>query len=220
MRTLGEHVPAVERRRKTLEVYTDDESTVRDLAAQFATRNVEVVQCPYATGRDSEFVVVRDGDGEFAGALGLAALRQLLSPETHPPWEPGEPDDVREAFDFLDNTLFSSFDRRQMLAVTREIEGRTWRVGRGRLFVGFQNAAAFDAQQPVYERFAAETDVTVTVFVADRPDATVDGGTSEYATCGLVAEERGYGQFHGFWTYQPSVVGDVIAGLQATYLSE
>lgn len=225
--------------RKFLEVFTADEEVAAELTSQFSTRNVDVSHRPLPSGVARGFVIVRDEDGTFRGALGIGALDAIVSPETHPPWVLAdsrvEPTDV---FDFLENTLFTSYDRRQMLAAAREIEERAWRIATGELFVGFQRAATFDDQRPVYERFEAETDVAVTVFVADEWDVApapvpvvtdgaelgrywfvlFDGGGNAIDACGLLAEEREPGTFFGFWTYDAELVDEIVAYLRETYV--
>jgi len=237
MEALRDQIDVIESRRKTLEVYTDRESTVSELAAQFSTRNVRVSQHAYPAGADQEFIVIRNGDGDAQGAVGIEQFRKLIAPDIRPPWTRSETD-VSELFDFLDGTLFTSFSRRQMLAVSREIEERAWRVGAGSLYVGFQNAAAVRAQASVYNRFARHSDVDTRVFIADemaeRVDESIavvsggdeigrfwfllfDGGGSNRSKCGLLAEEREPDRFYGFWTYEPETVDEIIDYLRTTY---
>lgn len=240
MDSLEAAIDRVGAERKSLEVFTADEEVAAELAGQFSTRNVDVNHRPLPSGVDRGFEIVRDEDGTFRGALGINALDAIVSPETHPPWvladSPVEPTDV---FDFLENTLFTSYDRRQMLAAAREIEERAWRIATGELFVGFQRAATFDDQRPVYGRFEDETDVAVTLFVADEWDVApapvpvvtdgdgelgrywfvlFDGGGNAIDACGLLAEERESGTFFGFWTDHAELVDEVVAYLRETYV--
>lgn len=240
MKALGDRLDAIAKRRKTLEVYTDAEATAAELARQFDTRNVEVTRTAYPAGTDGEFVVVRNADGETQGALGVEQFQKMIAPDIHPPWELDEAGtDLTEVFDFLENTLFTSFDRRQMLAASREIEERAWRVGQGQLYAGFQNSRAVAAQTPVYNRFARERAVAIHVFIEDEVGETVDetigvvsqagaeigqfwfvlfdGAGSDQSKCGLLAEERAPGQFYGFWTYEPEIVDETVDYLRETY---
>lgn len=240
MEALSEQFGRIEGRRKTLEVYTTAERTVRELERQFASKNVAVTRNAYAANDGGEFVVVRGPDGETRAAIGIEQLQATIAPDVHPPWERSETDtDLAVVFDFLDDTLFTSFDRRQMLAASREIEERAWRVGRGVLYVGFQRSSALAAQATVYEQFARDTDVEVTVFVEDEPAGgpddgidvvtsaraeigrfwfvLFDGAGNDQSKCGLLAEERAPGQFYGFWTYEPGRVDEIVAYLQSTY---
>ncbi len=138
MHSLRDAFETVDRRRKTLEIRTDAEPVVAEFRRQFDTRNVDVTHRPLGAIDGTGFVIIRDSDGEFRGALGIDQFEAVLSPEIHPPWELAETElDSEDLFSFLENTLFSSYDRRQMVATSREIEERAWRVGRGRLYAGF-----------------------------------------------------------------------------------
>ncbi|MDS0474481.1 DICT sensory domain-containing protein [Natrinema sp. 1APR25-10V2] len=240
MNSLAAAIRTIERRRKTLEVRTDDDAVVEELRRQFETRNVDVTHRSLGSLDETGFVIVRDADGAFRGALGIDQFQMILSPEIHPPWELAETDDDRaELFDFLENTLFTSYDRRQMLATSREIEERAWRVGSGKLYAGFQRPAALAAQTDIYERLGSRGSLTVAVFLdgawnASAPDnvtvvstsdgelgeywfVAFDGGGNEIEACALLAEERRDGEYYGFWTYDPATVADLVSHLEATY---
>ncbi|ELY76335.1 DICT sensory domain-containing protein [Natrinema gari] len=238
MQSLRDAFENVDRRRKTLEIHTDEESVIAEFRQQFDTRNVDVTHRPLGAIDEMGFVIVRDSDGEFRGALGLDQFEAVLSPDLHPPWELAERDlDSAALFSFLENTLFSSYDRRQMVATSREIEERAWRVGTGRLYAGFQRPAALRAQTDVYKRFGDRDSLVVVVFLDGEyegeltDDVTVvtdasgeldafwfvvfDGGRTDRHRCALVAEEREPGRYYGFWTYDPILVGDLVAYLEA-----
>ena len=220
---------AVADARKTIVIYTPTDAGT-ELAERFSTRNASVLVRQSPAAVPAGFVVVRDGD-EFLGALALEDLLGFLAPTVHPPWELGEADPgYRAIFDLLDDTLFVSLDRRQLLATAREIEDRAWRVGRGTLRVGFQRRRAFERQREMYRELAATTDLDVHVYLrADTvdddfdpgpltlhtgPADTVgrywfllfDGGGDALQTCGLVAEEYSPDRYRGFWTYDPALV--------------
>ncbi|GAA0245058.1 DICT sensory domain-containing protein [Haladaptatus pallidirubidus] len=235
--TFQEQIAAVEREQKTLVVYTADPDT--DLAEQFETKNVTVQykRLP-SVGRD-EFLVIRD-DEEFRGTIGVQALREFLTPPISVPWsDEVDPSSFRDLLSLLDRTLFASFDRRQMLATSREIEDRTWRVGEGELHVGFQSPSAFRSQVPVYSRLADETALDIHIYgrgewnsfemrnttfhgngTAETGETwflVYDGGGDSLQKCALLAEERDPGQFYGFWTYNPETVDELLAHLDETY---
>lgn len=240
MESLGDLLASVETEQKTIEVHTDDDALVADLEAQFSTRQVDVTRRDSPAEDPEDFVVVRGPRGEFLGALGVERLDEIVSPTIHPPWELAESDvNLGELLDFFDRTLFTSFHRRQLLAVTREYEERAWRVGTGRLYAGFQRPAAFDAQTPVYDRLARESDLDVTVFLSGddsnglddavsvvSPDESeigrywfvaFDGGQAgDMFKCALVAEERDAG-YYGFWTDDPGRVDELCAYLRERY---
>lgn len=240
MNSLRDAIDDVEAKRKTLEVYTDEETTASELTAQFSSRNVHVTHRPLPGGDDSGFIIVRDGAGEFGGALGIDHFRALLSPVIHPPWTLDEPGvDTAALFDFLDNTVFTSYTRRQMLATSREIEERAWRTNAGRLYAGFQNSTAFREQLPVYNRFATEREIDIQVLIDDEWAGDVDGaidvvsdandeigqfwvvvfdgGDSDQNACALVAEERQSDHYYGFWTYDATRVAELVSYLESTY---
>ncbi|WP_226006489.1 DICT sensory domain-containing protein [Natrinema salinisoli] len=240
MHSLRDILETVGQRRKTLEVHTDEESVISELRRQFDTRNVDVTHRQLGSIDETGFVLIRDSDGEFRGALGLDQFEAVLSPEIHPPWELADTEyDQAELFSFLENTLFSSYNRRQMLATSREIEERAWRVGTGRLYAGFQRPDALRAQTDLYDRLVTRKSVAVTVFlegdcnvpladdvrvVADSNGELgafwfliYDDGESGSQNCALIAEERGNGQYYGFWTFDPTIVGDLIAHLETRY---
>lgn len=240
MEALEEAFDRVARRRTTLEVYAGDAAVADELERQFATRNVRVTRRPLPSTAGSGFVVVRDVTGAFRGAVGLDRLRAVLSPDPRLPGADTDSEErVAELFEFLAGTLFASYDRRQMLATTREIEDRAWRVDAGTLYVGFQRPAALRAQTPVYDRFARERSVSVRMFVADEWDGegpagaevvsgvadeigrfwfvVFDGAGRDENKCGLVAEERIPDEYYGFWTYDPGLVDELVSYLRSRY---
>lgn len=241
MNSLRDVFETVEQQRKTLEVYTADETIASEIASQFRTRNVRVVREHLAPGDQAGFVIIRSADGEFRGALGIKHFRALLSPDIHPPWELTDTEsDFAEVFDFLDNTLFASFDKPQMLATAREIEERAWRAADGTLFAGFQRRQAFTKQTDVYTTLGEQTSLSIKVFIEDDwtgsalPDTVdvvtasddeigafwlvmFDSGKSELETVGLVAEERDPDEYYGFWTYDPMVVDSIMGYLETEY---
>ncbi|MDH5018945.1 DICT sensory domain-containing protein [Halobacterium rubrum] len=254
----GNVLEAAADRRKRLTHYAPERG---EFADRFAARNVDVSFRRLPPGGPDPFVVVRDaggshsgsGDDEsgaggadsentgerpgserFRGAVTVATLERLLAP-------PRATDErAREAvspaygavLDLLDDTVFASLSRRQLLATTREFEDRAWRAGDGLLHVGFQTADAFADQQSLYHRLAADTSLDVHVHLADeRVDAeevAVHAG-GEYADrywfvafdgpgdsqCALVAEQRDGNDddYVGAWTYDPDLVAGVVEDL-------
>ena len=243
MNTLRDAFDTVDADRKRIAVYAPDEEVASDVEAQFSSRNVEITIHPLPASQAPGFIVVRDALGEFTGALGLDTLQKIVAPDTHPPWVLDDAIDSEELFRFLQNTLFASYDRQQMLGATREIEDRAWRSASGTLYVGFQNEKAFEQQRDVYERFVTQTDLDVTIFIdgdwqngteevpytviADAGDeigaywfVLFDGGENERNACGLLAEERAPDSFYGFWTYEVDLVWDLMEYLRRTYVKD
>lgn len=227
--SLSTLLDAVEHRRKSITVYDGDS----DLKAQFAGRNVTVETRQRPMGSPNSFAVFRDEDG-YLGAVSLPMLESLLKPPIRRPWDLDSLEDgYRALFELLDDTLFASLDRRQLLAATREIEDRAWRVGYGTLHAGFQSIDTFEAQTPVYSRLASETALDIHIYAAtDAPPAAEPGvtfhtepadeigrfwflafdggGDDDEQACALVAEEVEPDAYSGFWTYDPALVADVV----------
>lgn len=242
MKSLREAIDEIEEQQKTLEVHSDDDAVAEELTTQFSTRNVQVIHFRLPERDGPGFIIIRNPDGEFVGALSIEHLRTILSPEIHPPWKLEDSGvSPTRLFDFLDNTVFTAYNRRQMLATAREIEERAWRTNSGTLYAGFQNAASFRAQLPVYNRFATERDMSIKILIKggwtdDEPypfdivtDAggeigqfwvlVFDGGESELSRCGLIAEERESDHYYGFWTYDPGRVEETISYLESKYVN-
>jgi hypothetical protein len=225
---LSELVAEVEARRRELVVYAP-EGADPELAATFETRNVTVSRRSLPAGGPPGFVVIRDADDAFAGAVGLSALREFLSPPISPPWDADSRAGYRELFAAVEEALFVAADRRQLLATSREIEDRAWRAGRGTLRVAFQSRTAFELQLAVYRRLVADTDLDVHLYGSpdwiraapriedvtfhDAPDdlavywvLAFDGGDDPENACALVAEELLADDYRGFWTYDRDTV--------------
>lgn len=202
------------------------------LTDRFSHRNVVVEHTPLPASDGEGFVIVRRGD-EFVGSVSLDALDALSRPRTSAPGSRElEGDNFQQLLGLLDDTVFTSFDRRQMLATAREIEDRAWRTGRGTLYTGFQTLSAMEDQIRVYRQLAtmSELDVhvfgegnwnppnieSVTVHATDSPAITnvwfvaFDGGGAELNRCALLAVEERPGAYQGFWTYDPERVGAII----------
>jgi hypothetical protein len=232
MTTFSDLIESIERRRQTLVVYSADEETVVD---QFDARNATVESRRLPGDDPPGFVVIRDREG-FVGSIGLAELSVLLEPPIYRPWS-DEIDDAgyRALFELLDNTLFATLERRQLLAATREIENRAWRVGEGALHVGFERAGAIRQQAPVYDRLADETDLEIHVYWTGDEDVpeledvayhegvdavedvwlvAYDGGGNDLDACALLAEERAPNEYYGFWTYDSEIVAEMFTQLR------
>ncbi len=154
----------VESRRRTITAFAPTYPTW--LAEWFDSRHV-TVEYEYVPARESDpFLVVSEGD-DFLGSVDFGAVEAMLRPTVADPGSEAFNEAVYRTFlSLLPDTLFSSFDRRQMLAAAREIEDRAVRVGRGTLFAGFQSRDAFRRQRRVYEQLVRETDLDVHVYGA------------------------------------------------------
>lgn len=224
----------VDDRRKRVTVYATDEPDVLDY---FDGRNVTVDRRTLP-GTGPGFVVVHDHDG-FAGAISLETLRDLVEPPVPRPWDPTIlASGYRTLFELLENAIFVSLDRGRLLAASREIENRAWRVGQGTLLVGFQRPEAFERQRRLYEELVDGTALEVHVYLRKEGDApsheglrihacggeigaywflAFDGGGDDGQKCALLAEEVAPGVYDGFWTYDPELVEELSAYVRRTY---
>lgn len=234
--TLGSLLADHETRTRTLTVVAPE--PLEELEEYFDAPGVEVTW-EQVEGDGDGVVVVSEGQ-EVLGSVPVAALRNLVSPEDPPRPGTGVFDDwaLRELFALLREATFSSSDRRQLLATSREFEDRAVRTGEGALHAGFQRPAALAAQAELYAAMAADTDLDVHAYldagwsVPTVPGVTVhaerdselgdywfvlfDGGPDAESACGLLAEQRD-GTYYGFWTYDATTVNRLLAYLQDTY---
>ena len=128
--SLIEIIAGIEAREATLTVFDTDPAVAEALADHFADRNLAVVDERSTHGPSGYAVLERDG--EFVTA---ASTDELLPS----PSERADGDRVGEPIlDRLEETLFTSYARADMVAASREIEDRAWRVGTGELHAGFQ----------------------------------------------------------------------------------
>lgn len=230
--SLSELVSGVESHEMTLTVYNAD-AAVEDLRERFADRNV-TVETATADGGPDRFVTL-DSDGRFVSAAGLDELLEESSERRNFDGDP-----YRSILDHLDETMFTSYSRRKMLAASREIEDRAWRVGKGSLHAGFQRVSVLKSQLETYRALGSRDDLTVHTYAT--PDTEIpaqsdflihaedteeiatswfvafDGAGLDDTKCALVAEERDPGEFYGFWTYDPSTVDYIVSHLTATYV--
>lgn len=231
--SLRDQFDDVAARRRTLTVYADEPRP--EIAAHFEGWNVEVRFDRLPAGSAEGFVTVRQGT-EFLGSIDLRVFDPLLEPPaSQRAMGATDESSLDSVLGLLDDTTFRAFDRRQLLAVSREIEDRAWRVGTGRLHAGFQRAAAFDAQRDVYTTLA-DSDLDVHVYVDGGWTADPVDGVTTHAEpgdelgrfwfvafaaggdqdCALVAEEREDG-YDGFWTYDRDRVAEIDDHLRASY---
>lgn len=231
--SLSELIAGVEEHELTLTVY-NTEDVVSDLRERFADRNLAVETGETDAG--PERFVALDKDGRFVGAAGLDEL--LEDPE--PKRASFDSDPFRPILDQLDETLFTSYSRSKVLAASREIEDRAWRVGKGQLHAGFQRVSTLVTQLETYSALGARDALTVHTYatpdtelpkqdefvihteetneIANTWFVAFDGAGLDTNKCALVAEERAPGEFYGFWTYDPDTVEYIITHLSTTYL--
>lgn len=229
--SIREVVETVRGREKTLAVYTAPETDiVPELREYFASQNVTIEEVD--AGHDPEHAVL-SADDQFLTAVSIDALRALTDGSVR---EVGEPAPYGSLLEHLDRTTFTSYNRRQMLEASREIEDRAWRASSGRLYTGFQYASNFANEREAYAKFAA-TGLDVHVYgvpdeSVDIPDGVsyhgasipetasswfviFDGGGDEMQVSALLAHEEGDGNFYGLWTYDVSLVDEALGAIGA-----
>lgn len=235
--SLTELIAGVEEHEKTLQVFNAPADRVETLREQFADRNLSVVEESTGSGEPAEFLVLAD-DGEFVTA---AAVEDVLADaDDAGDAESFEGRAYRPVLDHLDETMFTSYDTTQMVAASREIEDRAWRLGEGKLHAGFQKLSILKEQMDVYTRLAEKEgldvhayatpdrdvpdhDTSLTIHVerseeiADSWFVAYDGGGVDVNKSALLAEEREPREFYGFWTYDPDTVDWIIDHLERSY---
>jgi DICT domain-containing protein len=234
--SLSELIAGVEAHEKTLTVFNAAPSVVADIRERFADRNLHVTAESTASGRPGEFVTLSDDAGVYT-ATDLASFRATLSGR-EPPMGPEGRGTILE---HIDETLFTSWSIDRMVAASREIEDRAWRVGRGSLHAGFQTLSTLAGELDRYERLG-DSDIDVHAYAVpdtEPPDYSSfrlhldrgreiatswfvvfdDGDEDDRTTqkCALLAEEREPRSFYGFWTYDASTVDYIVDHLQSRY---
>ena len=239
--SLTELIRGVEDHEMALAVFNADREALEAVRERFHDRNLTVRAERTESGRPREFVVLSSGEPpeeeEFVTA---ADLEDVIGERD--PTEPGFDDaSYRPILDHLDETMFTSYDIRQMVAASREIEDRAWRLGKGVLHAGFQYLSILEDQMDVYGRLASrdgldvhayaspdqetvpvhDTDLTIHVERSEEIEASwfvaYDGGGVDVNKCALLAEEREPRTFYGFWTYDPDTVDWIVEYLERSY---
>ena len=233
--SLTELIAGVEDHEKVLTVFNASDGTVDALRERFHDRNLSVFAEWTPSGKPDAFVVLAS-DGEFVTAASVADIIGD-SRDTKPGFDTQA---YRPILDHLDETMFTSYDIGQMVAASREIEDRAWRIGKGELHSGFQQLSILAGQMDLYRRLAERDDLSVHAYAA--PDDAVpehdtdltihverteeierswfvvyDGAGIDVNKCALLAEEREPRAFYGFWTYDPDTVDWILDHLERTY---
>ena len=205
-----------------------------EIEVWLADHGVAVESRSLPPGGPEPFVEIKT-DGEVVGVIGIEAVEGLLEP---PISRPGDRDDIsdgyRVLFDVFEKMVLSGMNRRELLAVSREIEDRAYRVGEGTLRVNFQTLSTFRSQTEVYRTLTTETDLDIHIHGLDDwtpPTITgityhideaerfgpywalaYDGGPTDSQACGLVAQEHS-NDYTGFWTNDPALVEEIATAL-------
>jgi DICT domain-containing protein len=150
--SLSELIAGVEDHEKTLTVFNADESVTTEFRQGFADRNVTVTSESTPSGKPGEFVTLSE-DGEVLTATSISDFRAMMADDTvlglsESPYRP--------LLAYLDETMFTSWSTDRMVAASREIEDRAWRVGEGEIHAGFQYLSTLRGELPVYERLGSK----------------------------------------------------------------
>ncbi|WP_311171055.1 DICT sensory domain-containing protein [Halobellus ordinarius] len=210
--------------------------TQPEIEAWLADHGVAVESRSLPPGGPEPYLEIETA-GEVVGIIGIDAIEGLVEP---PIRRPGDRDGISEGyrvlFDVLEQTVVSGMHRRELLAVSREIEDRAYRVGEGTLRVSLQTLSTFRSQIDLYRTLAAETTLDIHIYGRDdwTPPTTTgvsyhteeaerfepywalayDGGPTDSQACGLVAREHSNG-YTGFWMNDPALVEEVVTALTA-----
>jgi len=199
-----------------------------------ATHGVNIESRSLPAGGPPPFIEIKVND-EFVGVIGIEAVEGLLEPPiVRPDERDGISEGYRALFEILEKTVITGMSRRELLAVSREIEDRAFRVGEGILRVSFQTLSLFESQTDVYRALATDTDLEIHIYGIEdwTPPAiegityhsegaerfepywalAYDGGPDSTQACGLVAKELSDG-YTGFWTSDSAIVEEIAAGL-------
>ena len=234
--SLSELIAGGEAHEKTLTVFNADASVATALRERFADRNVRVVSETTGSGRPGEFLTLSDEDGVYA-ATDLDAFFAEFSDRDHHLSDEGR----ETVLDHLDETLFTSWSIGRMVAASREIEDRAWRVGEGSLHAGFQTLTTLQGELDRYEGLG-DSQVDVHAYAVpdtdppencsfrlhlDRSEELARSwfvvfddeseGTGTTQKCALLAEERDPREFYGFWTYDGATVDYIVDHLETRY---
>lgn len=214
----------IEGRRRTLVFYNvEDRSEEIDRIIEYV--GAHDVDIEYASDAGMpESVVVRDGNETLSVDEIETVYEYIVSWES----EMTSSDHPPSLFAALDETVFRSKNKRQLVLASRLIENRAATIGHGSLSVGFQQLSRARAQLPFYRSLPS----TVTIALYGTADWTppTDSGIEAYEPtldeyddywwviynddqsghqAALVAEERDPGEYTGFWTYRQSIVEDL-----------
>lgn len=228
--TIGALIDGLHDRDHSVTVYARGERP--PIEPWLAARGVPVERRTLPPGGPAPFLELETG-GAVVGVVGVDALEGLLAPPIDRPGDrTGVSPEYQVLFELFEETVLTTMERRELLAVSREIEDRAYRVGAGTLRVSFQSLSTFRAQTDVYRTLGAETDLDVHIYGVEDwtppsiPGVTYhadvaaqfepywvlafDGGADPVQACGLAAEERADG-YRGFWTDDPGTVESIAA---------
>lgn len=241
--SLGALIARIDEERPTLSVYNydGDESTLSDLETHCETMNVgfRVDTLPHETPRN--LAVLHRGEDVIDVVQIQSLLNALGMEETN--LEAFEDATPLDAITDLSRSTFGArgASKEFLIDISHVIEMTASRTGVGELHAGFQqlsNCFEDSEARRIYQRLA-ESGVEVHVYGApdvdppDIPGITVHAETSDeianswfvaYDGAGdpqdaatLLVEQRAPDTYHGFWTYDAGISGDLLSYLGREY---
>lgn len=223
----GDVLSQVDNRRRQLVFYNADRSDHCERVIEYVgAHEVDIEYVDDPTKPDST-VVVRDGETRLASDDIEAVAAYVDSWETDLSAAHSPP----AMFAALDETIFRSTNKRQLVLASRLVELRALRAGEGRLAAGFQQLSLARPQQSFYTDlpeaitvslygepdWVPPADSGLTVYDPDTPShadywwVLFDGTDTPTQHAALLAEQTVDGSYTGFWTYRPSLVDEIRA---------
>ncbi len=240
--SLAAEIEYVKHNEKTLLVYNPppDSTLVSELREYFQNQNVTVHSKQTASGSPAGIAVLQLDDDNVLASVPAAQLQELVDGGALQNADLGVDDsDYHEILSHLKETTFTSYNKRQMVLISHEIEDRAMRVDNGRLLTGFQYNSKILDQQSLYEQLGATNLEIHTFGVPDGQTVNIDGvshhaedieeirlswfvvfdggGQDRYKTA-LLATEQAPNQFYGFWSDDPGIVDRIDAYLDRAYV--
>lgn len=233
--TLPAIVREVEGGAPTLTLFNDDADRAEreTLRSYFDVQTVSFRRGETADGLPRNFLVLHDGE-TFRAAASLDDVYPAIDPQSSmlaasDPEHIEYPDLLRE----IDQSVFTDYGRRRMTVASREIEEHAYRNG-GRLHAGFQSLSNAKPQARLYRSLAGAEAVETHLYGVgdwappgghvlheyDDPEIrqswfVVLDAPEDRDKRALLAEERGDGEFYGFWTYDADTVETILGRLEA-----
>ena len=239
--SLAEEIEYVKDKEKTLVVFNPptDSTLVSDLRDYFDSQNVVVTSQQTASGDPSGIAVLQLNE-EVLASVPLSQLHELVDGGALDHNGVGVDDKkYHEILSHLKETTFTSYNKRQMVLISHEIEDRALRVDDGRLLTGFQYNSKLIDQQTRYERLGTTNLDIHTFAVPDGPTVDIEGvthhaesleeierswfvvfdggGQDRYKTA-LVATEQAPNRFYGFWSDDHGIVDRIDNYLDSAYV--
>ncbi|MFW6320857.1 MAG: hypothetical protein ACOC0Z_03325 [Halohasta sp.] len=219
----AEILDRVEDRRRRLVFYNaEDRQAAVDRIVEYV--GVHDVDIEYVTdeGLPESTVVVRDGQRTLSADDIESVYEYLVAWES----ELKPSGEVPSLFSALDETVFRSRNKDQLLLASRLIENRAASLGAGHLSAGFQQLSLARPQLPFYRALPSAVDISLygeadwlppadTEIEAYEPTCEdhadywwviYDGTDTPNRHAALLAEEQAPGEYTGFWTYRTPIV--------------